>query len=98
MNTNTTLTSARNMLKRFEWRQNIIYIGFIAVFALFALTLGDSGFSAPNNLMNIFRQTATISIMAVAMTYVIAAAEIDLSIGSVAGLAAVVSAMTINSL
>ncbi len=98
MNTNTTLTSARNMLKRFEWRQNIIYIGFIAVFALFALTLGDSGFSSPNNLMNIFRQTATISIMAVAMTYVIAAAEIDLSIGSVAGLAAVVSAMTINSL
>jgi ribose transport system permease protein len=35
--------------------------------------------------------------MAVAMTYVIAAAEIDLSIGSVAGLAAVVSAMTIDS-
>jgi ribose transport system permease protein len=98
MNTNTTLTSARNLLKRFEWRQNIIYIGFIAVFALFTLTLGDSGFSSPNNLMNIFRQTATISIMAVAMTYVIAAAEIDLSIGSVAGLAAVVSAMTINSL
>jgi ribose transport system permease protein len=75
MNTNTTLTSARNLLKRFEWRQNIIYIGFIAVFALFTITLGDSGFSSPNNLMNIFRQTATISIMAVAMTYVIAAAE-----------------------
>jgi ribose transport system permease protein len=35
--------------------------------------------------------------MAVAMTYVIAAAEIDLSIGSVAGLSAVVSAMTIDS-
>jgi len=35
--------------------------------------------------------------MAVAMTYVIAAAEIDLSIGSVAGLAAVVAAMTIDT-
>jgi ribose transport system permease protein len=85
------------LLKRFEWRQNIIYIGFIAVFLLFSFLLGDSGFSNPNNLLNIFRQTATISIMAVAMTYVIAAAEIDLSIGSVAGLASVVTAMTINS-
>lgn len=98
MTTANTLTSAKNLLKRFEWRQNIIYIGFVAVFILFAILLGDSGFTNPNNLLNIFRQTATISIMAVAMTYVIAAAEIDLSIGSVAGLASVVTAMTINSL
>ena len=86
-----------NLLKRFEWQQNIIYIGFAAVFILFAVLLADSGFTSTNNLLNIFRQTATISIMAVAMTYVIAAAGIDLSIGSVAGLAAVVSAMTIDS-
>lgn len=97
MTTKISLSSAIPLLKRFEWRQNIIYIGFIAVFVLFAFLLGDSGFSNPNNLLNIFRQTATISIMAVAMTYVIAAAEIDLSIGSVAGLAAVVTAMTLNS-
>lgn len=97
MSTRTSTNTALNLLKRFEWRQNIIYIGFAAVFILFAVLLSDSGFSNPNNLLNIFRQTATISIMAVAMTYVIAAAEIDLSIGSVAGLAAVVTAMTINS-
>jgi ribose transport system permease protein len=97
MSTKTTTNSGLNLLKRFEWQQNIIYIGFIAVFLLFAITLGDSGFTSPNNLLNIFRQTATISIMAVAMTYVIAAAEIDLSIGSVAGLAAVVAAMTIDT-
>jgi ribose transport system permease protein len=97
MSTNTKTGLALNRLKRFEWQQNIIYIGFAAVFILFAVLLADSGFTNPNNLLNIFRQTATISIMAVAMTYVIAAAEIDLSIGSVAGLAAVVSAMTIDS-
>jgi ribose transport system permease protein len=96
MSTKTSISSLGNLLKRFEWQQNIIYIGFIAVFILFSILLSDSGFSNPNNLLNIFRQTATISIMAVAMTYVIAAAEIDLSIGSVAGLAAVVTAMTIN--
>jgi len=97
MSTKTTTSPAMSMLKRFEWQQNIIYIGFAAVFILFAVLLADSGFTSTNNLLNIFRQTATISIMAVAMTYVIAAAEIDLSIGSVAGLAAVVSAMTIDS-
>ena len=95
--TNSIFTPALSLLKRFEWQKNIIYIGFIAVFILFAITLGDSGFTHPNNLLNIFRQVATISIMAVAMTFVIAAAEIDLSIGSVAGLAAVVTAMTLNS-
>jgi len=97
MSTKTTTSPVMNLLKRFEWQQNIIYIGFAAVFILFAVLLSDSGFTSTNNLLNIFRQTATISIMAVAMTYVIAAAEIDLSIGSVAGLAAVVSAMTIDS-
>jgi ribose transport system permease protein len=95
--TKSTFAPAINLLKRFEWQTNIIYIGFIAVFILFAITLGDSGFNSPNNLLNIFRQVATISIMAVAMTFVIAAAEIDLSIGSIAGLASVVTAMTLNS-
>jgi ribose transport system permease protein len=84
-------------LQRLEWRQNIIYVGFVAVFLFFLILLGDSGFASPNNILNIFRQTATISIMAVAMTYVIAAAEIDLSVGSVAGLAAVVAAMAVNN-
>ena len=68
-------------LSRLEWRQNIIYVGFVAVFLFFLILLGDSWFASPNNILNIFRQTATISIMAVAMTYVIAAAEIDLSVG-----------------
>ena len=48
--------------------------------------LGDEGFLTANNLLNIVRQTATIAIIAVGMTYVIACAEIDLSVGSVAGL------------
>ena len=95
--TKSPFAPAFDLLKRFEWQKNIIYIGFVAVFVLFAITLGDSGFTQPNNLLNIFRQVATISIMAVAMTFVIAAAEIDLSIGSVAGLASVVTAMTLNS-
>jgi ribose transport system permease protein len=81
--------------KRFDWRQNVILLGFVVIFAVFALTLNDRGFLNPDNLLNIVRQTATISIMAVGMTFVIAAAQIDLSVGSVAGLASVAGAMAI---
>lgn len=84
------------LIRRLDWRQNIIYVGFLVVFVLFMILLGDTGFATPNNLLNIFRQTATISVMAIAMTYVIAAAEIDLSVGSVAGLSAVVAALAVN--
>ena len=97
MSNQTAFAPIRSRLKRFEWRQNIIYIAFVAVFLLFAVLLRDSGFTNPNNLMNILRQTATITVMAVAMTYVIAAAEIDLSVGSIAGLSSVVTAMSISS-
>ncbi|WP_434811692.1 ABC transporter permease [Microbacterium sp. bgisy189] len=81
-------------LTHLDWRSNIIYIAFAVVLILFAIFLGNDGFLSPNNMLNIVRQTATISIMAVAMTFVIATAEIDLSVGSVAGLASVVTAMT----
>lgn len=79
-----------------NWRQNIIYIGFVAIFLIFALTLNDKGFLNPNNLLNIVRQTAMIAVMAIAMTFVLSAGEIDLSVGAVAGLATVTVAMAID--
>jgi|TARA_B110000259_G_scaffold31551_1_gene34611 ribose transport system permease protein len=78
-----------------DWRQNIIYIGFVVLFLIFAITLSDRGFLNPNNLLNIIRQTAMIAVMAIAMTFVLSAGEIDLSVGSVAGLATVTVAMAI---
>src|SRR5919202_1633480 len=79
-----------------DWRRYVIYIGFVVVFLFFAVLLGNQGFLSPNNLLNIFRQTAIITVIAVAMTYVIAAAEIDLSVGSVAGLSSVCTAMALS--
>jgi len=78
-----------------NWRQYIIYIGFIVIFLVFAATLSDKGFLNPNNLLNIVRQTAMIAVMAIAMTFVLAAGEIDLSVGAVAGLTTVTVAMAI---
>jgi ribose transport system permease protein len=86
-------------LERFaglDWRRYIIYIAFVVVFALFAVFLSGDGFLSQNNLLNIFRQTATITVIAVGMTFVISCAEIDLSVGSVAGLSSVCSAMAIS--
>ena len=76
-----------------NWREFIIYIGFVVIFAIFAATLGDRGFLDPNNLLNIVRQTAIIAVVSVAMTFVLGTAEIDLSVGAVAGLASVATAM-----
>lgn len=85
-----------DLVKGFDWRQYIIYIAFALVFLYFSVTLHDSGFLTSTNLLNILRATATISIMAVAMTFVIGAAQIDLSVGATAGLASVATAMTIH--
>ncbi len=79
-----------------NWRQNIIYIGFAVIFLVFALTLEHKGFLNTNNLLNIVRQTTMIAVMAVAMTFVLSAGEIDLSVGAVAGLATVTVAMAID--
>ena len=79
-----------------NWRQNIIYIGFVVIFVVFALTLNDKGFLNPNNLLNIVRQTAMIAVMAVAMTFVLSAGEIDLSVGAVAGLTTGTVALAIS--
>lgn len=87
-------SALQKVLSRLDWRSNIIYIAFVVVFIFFAITLGNDGFLSVGNTLNILRQTATISVMAVAMTFVIANAQIDLSVGSVAGLSSVVTAMT----
>jgi ribose transport system permease protein len=95
---NSDTTHAAGLVGAFlqNWRQNIIYIGFIAIFVVFALTLNDRGFLNPNNLLNIVRQTAMIAVMAIAMTFVLSAGEIDLSVGAVAGLSSVTVAMVIS--
>jgi ribose transport system permease protein len=95
---NTDTNQLPGVLRAFlrDWRQNIIYIGFIAIFLIFALTLNDRGFLNPNNLLNIVRQTAMIAVMAIAMTFVLSAGEIDLSVGAVAGLASVTVALAVS--
>jgi len=78
-----------------EWRQYVVYAGFVIIFLAFSIALHDRGFLEPNNLLNIARQTAVIAIMAMAMTFVLSAGEIDLSIGAIAGLTSVTTGLAL---
>ncbi|MEO2078133.1 MAG: ABC transporter permease [Bacillus sp. (in: firmicutes)] len=83
--------------KKFDWRNYIVYIAFIGVLIYFSITLNEDGFLSTDNLLNIVRQTAMISIMGVAMTFVIAAKEIDLSVGSITALSSLTAALAIQA-
>jgi ribose transport system permease protein len=75
-----------------------VYFAFIFLFVTFAVTLRDvgSGFLAPGNLMNILRQTCLYAILSVGMAFVLAVAQIDLSIGPIIGLVSLVSAIFVR--
>ncbi|MFB9328658.1 ABC transporter permease [Paenibacillus aurantiacus] len=83
-------------LKSFDWRNYIVYIAFIGVLIYFSVTLYSDGFLTTGNLLNILRQTATISLMGLAMTFVISTGEIDLSVGSIAALSSLTGALAVS--
>jgi len=92
-------TGASSLLARLrgrDWRSWVVYIGFVVVFAYFAITL-PKYFLTSSNLTNVFIQAAPIAIMAVGAVFVLAAREIDLSIGSTVALTALVAAVTVQS-
>jgi ribose transport system permease protein len=84
-------------LQKFDWRNYIVYLAFIGVIIYFSISLFDEGFLSTDNLLNIVRQTAMISIMGLAMTFVISTGEIDLSVGSTTALASLTAALAIQS-
>ena len=82
---------------RVQLNDYVVYIVFAAVLIFFALTIGDKGFLSVANLFNITRTTSMIAVMAVAMTFVISAGELDLSVGSTAALAALAASLAMQA-
>ena len=64
-------TSLHDLRGRVDIAKYMVYIIFLCTIGLFAIWLGDTFFSL-TNILNITRQTAMISVMAVAMVFVIA--------------------------
>jgi ribose transport system permease protein len=77
-------------------KEYIVYYCFLLMLAIFAVVLRNTAFLSAGNLMNILRQTAMISVMAVGMTFIITAGEIDLSVGAIVALSALCSAKVIE--
>lgn len=84
---------------RVVWRSytgensGILFAALLLVVAIFGVLLSDAGFLTFDNLLNIVRLSATITVMAVATVFVISAGEIDLSIASVIPVAALIAAV-----
>jgi ribose transport system permease protein len=75
------------VLVRTRMRQWIVYLALIALMIGFAFA--SPQFLTLSNLLNIARQTAVVCIVGFAMTFVLTAGEIDLSIGAVTALSSV---------
>ena len=83
-------------LKDADPSRYVIYVGFLAIFVVFSIVLRDDGFATPSNLLNIVQQTAPVTVMAVGMVFVLTAGEIDLSIGSIVAIAALLAAVVLR--
>ena len=72
-----------------------IFLGLVALFVTFSII--SPTFLTFNNIMNIIRQISILGIISVGMTMVIVSGEIDLSVGSVYGMAGMVTAVSMTS-
>lgn len=74
-----------------------VYIVLVVVFIFFSIILRDKGFMTGGNLLNVLRQTAMVSVMAVAGVFVLGAGQIDLTVGSNAAMSAMLAALILQS-
>lgn len=84
--------------KRFQAREWVREFGLLFSFALIcaALSILSDRFLTPVNITNVLRISAINAIISVGMTFVILTAGIDLSVGAVAALAAVIAAQYVH--
>jgi ribose/xylose/arabinose/galactoside ABC-type transport system permease subunit len=72
-------------------------VWLVLALILIAFSVLIDGFASPRNLTNILYHSCFVGILAIPLTFVLISRNIDLSIGSVAGLAAIVSAWLAGS-
>ncbi len=88
----TTDQSARRRFDLAAFLQRYASIG-ILVILLVAASFMSSSFLTQRNLLNVLRQVSGTGIIALGMLYVILTSGIDLSVGSIAALASVLTAL-----
>ena len=98
--TTETMTAPPRQAESFGSRSTRVkhFVGDYGILLIFAGCLIFLSIAAPNfltadNLVNVVRQSSIIGIIALGMTFIMITAGIDLSVGSVVGLAGMVFAM-----
>lgn len=100
MSTTVTTTApavsglAKRLLGSAGGRNIGLIIALIVLVAIGAATAGET-FTNVNNALTILRYASVVGVMSIGMTFVIIAGGIDLSVGSVMGLASVISTLTV---
>ena len=90
----TTSTTAETRAARFDtsaFLKKYAIIGILLLFVILLSILTGGTFLQVQNLINVIRQVAAIGIIATGMTFVIIINGIDLSVGSIVAVSAVVS-------
>jgi len=90
------MAGALSKVRAIDPSRYIVYVGFILILVGFSIVLRDDGFLTTRNLLNIVQQTAPVTIMAVGMVFVLTAGEIDLSIGPIVAVSALLSAIVLR--
>ena len=91
------MNAALSSLRAVDPSRYVVYVGFLLIFAALAIVLRDDGFLTATNLVNIVQQTAPVTVMAVGMVFVLTAGEIDLSVGSIVAISALLAAMVMRN-
>lgn len=80
------------MKKKISFKDFGLILIFIILVVILSIVTGGA-FSKFGNIMNVIKQTAVNGILAMGMTFVIISGGIDLSVGSIVGLAGVLATM-----
>jgi ribose transport system permease protein len=84
-------------LRAIDPSRYVVYVGFLIILVAFSIVLRDDGFLTTRNLLNIVQQTAPVTVMAVGAVFVLTAGEIDLSIGSIVAISALLASMVLRT-
>ncbi|MDU6834628.1 MAG: ABC transporter permease, partial [Bradyrhizobium sp.] len=77
-------------------RPYMLYIAFVILLVVFSLS--SPWFLSVDNFLNIGRQTTLVSIIAVGMTFIIIARQIDLSVASTLALSGMAAALAMSQI
>lgn len=91
------MQSRKTAKRKIQISKFTVYIVLVVVFIFFSILLRDKGFMSSGNLLNILRQTAMVSVMAVAGVFVLGAGQIDLTVGSNAAMSAMLASLVLQS-